>query len=486
VGTFAAVLALRRATPRNAILITIDTLRADRLSCYGYTGSQTPAIDRLAQQGARFSVAYCDVPWTTASLASVLTGTFSPRHGVEHFYNRLTDARPTLAEVLKTKDSATGAVVGSYAVDSVFGLNRGFETYDENFDTPQFRVPGASIEDVPIVMDNGRDAQADSITKKLFNNAYRPDREVTATAVDWLRAHKDHPFFLWVHYFGPHERITIEPGVMQGERIIADYDRDLRETDSAVGELLDALDALALVDQTLVVLHSDHGQALGEHGIIGHGRTLYEEAVRIPLLMRFAPTIGAGTVVDTVVRNVDIFPTIVDLLRAPMPEGLDGRSLMPAIEGKALPDAPAYMELIESTPIVLDIAGSGECSGPSNWLGVRLGSWKYMDASLAAPCFTGASRYDLDMLGINPTKPVGAKELPAEQCPDLGRHELYQLTGTAYGKETDNLNQFKDGSATASHLESLVHDIVSHREKSAGFELDEEQRNKLRSLGYLQ
>jgi len=468
------------------ILITVDTLRADRLSSYGYRNSRTPNIDRLADEGVRFSLAYCDIPWTTGSLASTLTGTFGPKHGVQSFTTRLPDDRTTLAEILKANGYDTGAVVGSFAVDAAFNLDQGFDTYDDSLDMPLFQVPGQKVEDIRVETDEF-DVDNASIERKMHNNSYRSDKEVSTAAIKWLDEHSEGRFFLWVHYFGPHERLVFDKGVDLGRKVIEDYDPDLRETDVAIGRLLDNIDGRwGLARRTLVVLHSDHGQAMHEHGIFGHGHDLYEESVRIPILMRLPGVIPPGTVVDAMARNVDILSTALDYLDVKSPSGLDGRSLRPAINGENVSDVPAYMELIEADQFAVQMPPLGEYYGSSTWRGVRLGPWKYMRVSMVAPCVRNPARYAKGFVSINPSNPIGGELVPDADCSKPLRQDLYRTDGHAYLPETPVVNFVAGKPAIATDLGQRTMAIADAQRAKEELDLDDEQTDKLKSLGYLQ
>ncbi len=471
--------------PRNVLLITIDTMRSDRLSSYGYERSRTPNMDRLAKDGVRFALAYCDIPWTTGSVASTMTSTFGPKHGVKTFVNKLPDDRTTMAEVLKEHGFSTGAVLASFATDSAYNLDQGFDTYDDELDTPVFLRPGQAVEKVEIASP-GEELDKDEVNEKIANDGYRSDVSVADAAVRWLQSHRTGNNFLWVHFFGPHERFVLEPGTNHAQRVITDYDADTRLTDWSLGRVLDELDRLHLSDDTLVMLHSDHGQALREHGIFGHGHDIYDESVRVPMLMRLPGRIPAGTTITSLVRNVDIFPTVADFLGIAAPPDIDGRSLRPLIRGESLPDAPAYMELIDATPITVAMIPSGSYFAGSSWHGVRLGSWKYMNVGLNPPCLRNFSGYaPMGFLDVNPLHPVGGEQVPDKDCSRLLRQDLYEAKGLKYATEDVTKNRIVARKDVSNELAGIVKKIQSSRSAGESLRLDPDQERKLRSLGYL-
>jgi arylsulfatase A-like enzyme len=377
--------------PPDVLIITIDTLRPDRLSAYGFTGHETPGIDRLAEEGALFERAFCDTPWTTPSMASVMTGTYPTLHGFKSSNaNRLGLEKLTLAEILQEHGYATAAVVGSFPLDSIYQLDQGFDTYDDAFTTPIWVYPGH--ETYPLESEFRQDPgdQAMFAMAKAMNDSRRTDAEVTDAAADWLREAPPGPFFLWVHYFGPHSKP--DWSVPEDERLarqLARYEPDVRVTDREVGRLLDALDATGRAADALVVFHADHGESLGERGYVGHGSLLNEASMSIPLILRWPGRIAAGVRIPGLVRNVDILPTVLDAVGLPAPAQASGESLLPmvaATPGAALgrwlgggPERTAYMETYY--PAHVAFATPVEWEGKTRRVGtirrgIRRGRWQ--------------------------------------------------------------------------------------------------------------
>jgi len=465
------------------LLITIDTLRPDRVSAYGYTKEATAAIDSLATQGVLFEQAVCDIPWTTGSMASVMTGTLGARHGVRLRTQRLAESNLTLAEILGARRYRTGAVVGSFPVAAVYGLNQGFESYDDEFTRPILAAPDGAWAGIRRVPTPAQGANRRWMDEKMRNDAFRPDHEVSTRAIEWLKAHHASPFFLWVHYFGPHERLRANSLVSQQEpRIIADYDEDLRNTDEAVGRLLVAVRQLSLEDRLLVVLHADHGQSLGEHSYVGHGEDLYDASIRIPLLMRFAERIAAGGRVRQLVRNVDVMSTVLDLLGVPAPAALDGRSLVPAIEGNELPAAPASAATSIATVALRPLAmtETGIVLGPMEQWAFRTERWKYIEDRLSRPCVKGTAAYRGDPPGTDRWGLREAAVLAPDECDRLRVDELYDLPNDPH--EVRNV-----AAAHPDVVEELRHALQTAAQASTAEEsmhLSARDRERLRSLGY--
>jgi arylsulfatase A-like enzyme/Flp pilus assembly protein TadD len=284
----------------NVLLVTIDTLRADHVGSYGAPEVSTPTLDALAREGVRFQLAISASPLTLPSHASILTGLYPPAHGVRHNGLFRLEARfDTLAERLHSAGYATGAVMGSVVLARRYGLDQGFERYDDEV-SPHAAVPGGYLE---------RDADA-----------------VTDRALEWLSTAR-RPFFLWTHYYDPH--FEYRPPAPYADRFRErPYAGEIAFVDASLARLLAGLRESKLLDDTLIVATSDHGESLGEHGEVTHGYGLYDATLVVPLLLR-GPGIPRGRVIEEPVRTVDIAPTV--LRRAGLePSHLgDGRDLAP-------------------------------------------------------------------------------------------------------------------------------------------------------------
>ena len=304
----------------NLLLVTIDTLRADRVGAYG-GGHLTPTIDRLAGEGIRFSRAYSHVPLTLPAHASILTGLVPATHGLHRNGASGLDRRiPTLAERLQSGGYRTGAFVGAFVLDARFGLNRGFGVYDD-------RV-GSDIGPI------------------TFAFAERSADQVTKAAGDWIlaggpQAPAPGPWFCWIHLFDPHA-----PYRAPEPRAPNPYDNEVAFTDAQIGRLSDRLRAAGQLDRTLIVILADHGEALGDHGEATHGLFAYEATLRIALIMA-APAIHPQ-VVDAPAAQADVLPTVLELLGVALPQQLDGRSLLGSIRGEGGVDPPTYFEALDA------------------------------------------------------------------------------------------------------------------------------------------
>ncbi len=304
---------VRPRAGQNLLVITVDTLRADRLGAYGYSKANTPNIDRMSSQGVVFEQAIAQVPVTLPSHASLFTGLVPPTHGVrDNTYFRLDDQARTLAEILKERGYQTAAFVSAFVLDGSFGLDQGFDVYDDEV------AQGA--ETAGIV-------------------AERRGELVSRSFASWVeKRSSDRPFFAWLHYFDPH--LPYAPPAPYP----AGYDGEIAYVDAQVGRVLETIETSGLGENTLVVFTSDHGESLGEHGEKSHGFFVYDATLRVPLILKSAASIPEGERVATAVRTIDILPTALEALEIPVPEEVQGRSLLSLARGDAAEIPSAYAE----------------------------------------------------------------------------------------------------------------------------------------------
>jgi len=324
----------------NVVLITLDTTRADHLGCYGYAKDTSPNLDALARQGVLFERAISSAAVTPVSHASILTGLHPYSHGLRVLHgleeNTLSTSNPTLAEILGASGYQTGAFVSAFPSGSRFGLDRGFQTFDEDY-----ARPGSS----PPVRSSG-------IVETGLNQ--RRADETTDRALRWLEG-VEGPFLLWAHYFDPHDARLLPPRsylqqFRRPEGSVQDwlrelYDLEIGFMDREIGRLLSVLRSAGRRESTIVVVVSDHGEGLGDHGWWTHG-VLYEEQIHVPLIIA-GPGAVAGSRNDALVRTIDIVPTILDWLEfhPSVVESVEGRSLLGAVRGQqAIPRLVAYAD----------------------------------------------------------------------------------------------------------------------------------------------
>ena len=300
----ALILVLSRAeATQNVLVVSIDTLRADHLGAYGYQKAKTPAMDSLARRGVVFKNTVSAAPFTLPSHVSLMTGLIPPVHGVQDnggFY--LNGKIVTLAELLKAQGYNTGAFVGAFPLDSRFGLNQGFDVYDDGYPT-----------------------------RNNVNEMTMPERQagsVTDSTLAWLEKQKNSKWFAWVHFYDPHFPYQA-PEAFTKMFPENPYDAEIAFADSQLARILDFLKKTGQ-EKTLVILTADHGESLGEHKEDTHGIFCYESTLRIPLIMApFKPI-----AVETRVRLIDVFPTILELKKMKSAGKIQGISLVKYFEGQ--------------------------------------------------------------------------------------------------------------------------------------------------------
>ena len=311
----------RAAAGTPVVLVSIDTLRADRLPAYGYGGVDTPAIDRLRADGILYERAYSHVPLTLPAHSSLLTGVLPAAHGVRDNIGYVLDAErvasgeiPDLPLALERAGYATGAAVSSYVLRSKMGLDQGFGFYEDSI---EFR------------------------TNTGLGGLQRPGGETLELSLDWLRQHAGEPFFFFFHIYEPHTPYQPLPDL--AARYADPYDAEVASADRIVGDLFAELDRLGVYERALVILLSDHGEGLGQHGEDEHGVLLYASTLQVPLIVKLPGARYAGRSAAAPVQLIDVFPTVVDLLGLEPPPALPGTSLLRLLDG-APPERRIYAE----------------------------------------------------------------------------------------------------------------------------------------------
>ena len=310
----------------NILLVSIDSLRADHLSCYGHFNETSPVIDAVAGAGVRFEKAMAPAPWTLPSHMSLLSSLAPRQHQVTEDHTKLRDEAVLLSEVLADAGYATAGFVSGPYVKAIYGFSQGFDLYDDFSAVRRLGRPEQTIITSPILRKK---------TSEWFKK--------------WDRAGREKPFFMFLHMFDVHYdynppapyKMMFDPdykGPVTGikmltakhfkgkvdprniEHLAALYDAEIRFTDFHLGKILNVLRNLGVYDDTILVITADHGEEFFEHGWLSHRRTLYDESIHIPLIMRYPPEIPAGVVVEQMVRIVDVAPTILSLAKIPKPE----------------------------------------------------------------------------------------------------------------------------------------------------------------------
>lgn len=392
---------------RNVLLISIDTCRADYLSCYGYPCRITPNIDAVAKESILFENVVVPVPLTLPSHSSMLTGTTPPYHGIHsNLGYRLGDSNVTLAEILKGNGFVTGAVISCFVLDSQFGLNQGFDTYNDKFEEEHYAI---------------------SISE-------RKGAEASRFALEWLEEHKNEKFFFFLHYFDPHAEY--EPPEPFASKFWDNlYAGEIAYTDYCIGQVISKLKDLGLYDSTLIIITGDHGEMLGEQGENGHGYFIYQSALKVPLIFKL-PGRHKARRIDSLVGLVDIVPTICSLLGVEPPAEVQGIDLSCCFGRRNLPEKERHLYCESLTPTKYNA---------NSLLGVVTDRWKY----------------------IQTTRP-----------------ELYDIAEDP--QESNNLvtKHPQRARILQDRLRQILQEQV-RKDSDSKFELDEQGRRRLESLGYV-
>ncbi len=447
----------------NILLITIDTQRADHFGCYGNEKILSPAIDRYAAEGVMFRYCIAQSPLTLPSHTSIMTSTYPFYHGVRTNGHSAQSSLTTLAEVLGGAGYRTAAFVSAFVLDDRFGLDQGFEVYNGNFDKIHLNFLSNFMKNSiyqGIVQHLG-----------LMREDYlqRRGANTTDNAIAWLEAHREEPFFVWVHYFDPHspwdpispydslyaryidrsvegearifaqeqEKETRIPWI-QIEKMKSLYMGEVTYTDYQIGRLRDALVDMGLAEKTLVVITADHGESFAENNYWGHGGAVNEPSIHIPLIWSRPGRIPEGVVKEGLCESVDIMPTILDYLGIEGDSAMHGKSLLPFMtNGYELPERSGYSEAIGTHDVEKGIRA----------LVTR--NWKYT-------YHAGDGSEKLFLL----------REDPGEEHDLLSTHP-------------EKAGEMKE------ELLSIMRSLASVDTTQAG-EMDAETRNALRALGYVQ
>jgi arylsulfatase A-like enzyme len=391
----AATQVAARATPTtiartrqpNVILITVDTLRADRLGAYGFAQAHTPTLDRFASEGIRFDHAICQLPQTNASHAALLTGLYPSTNGLKiHMVDHIKSGVPTMASVFANAGYRTAGIYSWVSLDPQFcGLNAGFQTYEGYvlnrslvFSNPQLEQIAAWYRQIKSQVPVIQTADLALNSSQDFESTLDGRADVTNAAVfHWLDNHPtNEPFFLWVHYFDPHYPYNPPAGfdhlfglkysgaidgsvatiheLEDNQRKLSDadvarlgelYQGEISYVDSQIGSLFQKLQSMGLADDTIMLLTGDHGESFGEHGDWVHGTKVYESEIRVPLVVRYPRQVPAGGVVRVPVQSIDVLPTVLQLTGITPPKALQGQSFASLL--KKPTDSPARVAFTE-------------------------------------------------------------------------------------------------------------------------------------------
>jgi len=303
----------------NYVLITVDTLRADHLHCYGFPTIETPFIDLFASKGIKFEKCISQTPLTLPSHTSILTGTYPLFHGVRDNGGFLVPPELiTLAEIFKNKGYETAAFVAAYVLDSKWGLNQGFDYYFDKFDLSRFH-------------------------KISLGSVQRPANEVMDEALSWLEEKKEGKFFVWIHLYDPHTPYE-PPPPYDSKYPGRPYIGEIAFTDSELGRLWQFLEKNNLLENSFIIFASDHGESLGEHRESTHGFFVYQEAIHVPLIFVTPFEKLQEVSSSAVVSLVDIMPTVCEMAEIPVPSQVQGESLLPLFFKPEKSHSYAYTE----------------------------------------------------------------------------------------------------------------------------------------------
>ena len=427
VGGIADVEALRGRSDVNVLFLLIDTLRAERLGSYGYGRDTSPVLDRLAASGVRFARHLAQSSWTKSSMVSLWTGLYPARTGINRFDDVIPGDALMAAEIFRDAGFQTVGIYRNGWCAPTFGFDQGFEVYQH---PPPRPLPPAVRRANPTLNQEGT------------------DEAVIEAAVEFLRVSGGERWLLYLHLMDLHEYVYDEESAIFGTTYSDVYDSSIRWTDGTVEALLQHLSELGHLDDTILVVASDHGEAFLERGLEGHARAVYRESTEVPWILALPFRLEPGVVVETRSQNVDVWPTLLDLLGLAVPEGLDGRSRRPEI-----------LAGLRQEPL----AANGQVA-----IAHLDATWGHrnLDPARAVAVAEGSTRY-----------------LRVEQRDGKLREELYDAGGDPFERR----DRAADDPETVERLGAVAERYLESEPswgKSPTRELDELELNLLRALGY--
>ena len=473
----------------NVLLISIDTLRADHLSCYGYPRRTSPSIDHLATEGILYSNSSSTASFTLPAHASMFTGLFPSSHGAT-YQNRdpsslvvrgMGHGYPTLAGILADHGYETAGFVSGPLLSHQFGFARGFDTYDDRYD--RLQSARARLFSRSLLF---RALAARGLFNSRDLDSQRTADEVNPLVIGWLAGRRNQatPFFLFVHYWDPHGPYQPPSPLNKradGSDIVAEYDMDrllagqytltagalsdnlalydgeIEYVDRHIGALLADLRQRGVYDNTLIILTSDHGESFGEHDHWEHSRVLYEDVLHVPFIMRLPAGRAGGTVItDTIAQPTDILPSVLSLAGIPVPKSIQGRDLFSLLSRQSASGAQPREDLLRARGLAF-----AELDHNTDW-----------------PRRWG-SRYDRDLVSV---KSLRWKYIKSS----AGVDELYDLQIDP--KELKNLaaSQPSTLAALKGLLDAWRRSVSGQQDGGETGEIDEGLKENLRGLGYIQ
>lgn len=403
VGSPEDIPALAERGDLNVVFIVVDTLRADHLGSHGYERPTTPTLDRLAETGVLFRRNYAQSSWTKMSMASLWTGTYPVTSQIDRYSHGIPDAARMPAEIFQDAGYETAGIFRNGWLGPEFGFSQGFDLY---------------VRAAPL--NNQGDIQRGRYTPHaVIGN----DWDVTQSAVEFLRGARKQKFFLYIHYMDVHQYVYEQESALFGTDYKDAYDNAIHWTDRNIGALVQAIEELELMENTIVVIASDHGEAFYEHGKEGHATDVYREVSETPLLFILPFFLKPGVVVDTPTENIDIFPTILELAGLDPLEGAQGRSLVPLMMGQ---------EDTEPRPTFTHLERNWAADGEANPLIAVMDGDDRLIYWTRKPVPEGVELYQHS---TDPTEQVDVAELEAERTEELMKmaDEYFALPGAPWG-----------------------------------------------------
>lgn len=435
----------------NIILIIVDTLRADHLSCYGYREISTPAIDRLAADGTRFAKAFAQASWTRPSIASILTSLYPSSHQAVHKADALPEGVATLAEVLAQAGYYAAGFANNANVAPVFNFHQGFDEY--HFLAPAFFFYATRSASELAIYNQLRMVRERFLSQaKYVEHYYQPAEVVTDRALEWLGSAQERPFFLMIHYMDPHDPYFVHPFDGEGYARVADpnppkeraelyrrlYDGEIVYLDHHLARLFDGLRQRGLYEDSIIALTADHGEEFFEHGGWWHGQTLFEEQVHVPLIIKGTGRTGAGNVNNALVTSLDVAPTLIALAGVAVPQQMQGKALVLRPGQTGGRDAVFAEEDFEGNVL----------------FAVRTETWKRIAA--------------------NPGNPRG-----------LPREQLFKIDSDPGEREDLAARNREVASELAAKTDTFKREAKAEAVESAGASVDAATKERLRALGYV-
>jgi len=428
-GTVEDILALRDRDDLNVLFILVDTLRADHLTTYGYERDTSPEIDQLAHEGIRFANHISQSSWTKCSMASLWTGLYPARSRVTRAPDAIPEEAVLPAEIFRDAGFRTSGIWRNGWIAPNFGFGQGFENYTQ---------PRPGMIDRP---------QPHEAPNKTLPGT---DADIIRSTMTFLRSYGHERWFLYLHLMDVHQYVYSPDEALYGTTYLDIYDNSIRWTDGLIGHLLDELDERGLRDNTLIVFASDHGEAFGDHGNEGHARDVYAEVTTTPFILSLPFRLEPGVVIDSRTANVDVWPTVLELIGLSPLESTDGRSRVDDIRvagrGTSIPDG---LEA-EPTFAMLDQTWGRDRQDPAPLVAVHQEGWRLFHGTV------GSTEPKLFDKRIDPT----------EQNDVANEHP----------KVVESLV-----SVVEQHLDASPPPWGDASEK---IELDDMQINQLRALGY--